>query len=364
MKWWMLLALAACGEVSQREVMLAELAPSPAPANNPSTPAKVELGRHLFHDVRLSAQRNVSCASCHQQARAFSDGIDLSFGTTGARSTRNSMSLVNSGYAATLTWMNPLLRDFEAQALVPLVGESPVELGLANKDALLRARLLSEPRYPALFEAAFPGQAEPYTMQNVAAALSSFQRTLVSLRAPYDRYLAGDEQALDDRAQAGLDTFERLGCGACHGGVLLSSAMATPSEGTPVPRFENNGLRADYPLAHQGLYELSGDPADLGKFKPPSLRNVALTAPYMHDGSLRTLDEVLDHYARGGVASASRSVRITGFELGAEERANLLAFLASLTDEALLADPRFANPWSATQVANMSDGAQLRPIGE
>jgi cytochrome c peroxidase len=347
----LLFALCACVEP---EVRIAELPASPAPESNPLTPEKAELGRHLFYDARLSAQRNVSCASCHRQSHAFSDTLISSVGTTGAHTFRNSMSLVNSGYAATLTWFNPLLVDFEAQALVPLVGEAPIELGMSNRDDLLRARLLSEPRYPPLFASAFPGQAEPYTLQNVAAALAAFQRTLVSARAPYDHFLAGDERALTKSAKAGLERFEALGCKNCHAGLFLSSAMAAPHEGTPQARFENNGLRGDYPPEHYGLFELSGDSNDLGKFKPPSLRNIALTAPYMHDGSLRTLDDVLDHYARGGVPSATRSPHVTGFTLSAQDRADLLAFFDSLTDKELLDDPRFASPWS------LEDRAQLQ----
>ncbi len=355
MKWWALLVvLVACERQDVRAFQdvrtLEDLAFAPAPASNPTTPEKVELGRHLFYDVRLSAQRNVSCASCHQQEHAFADTVALSLGTTGAATLRNSPSLVNSGYAATLTWFNPLLHDLEAQALVPLVGEAPIELGMANRDDLLRARLLAEPRYPALFAAAFPGQREPYTLQNVAAALASFQRALVSTRAPYDAYLAGDESALSSSARAGLATFTRH-CTSCHGGVFLSSAMAAPHEGTPVPRFENNGLRADYPPGEQGLFELSGDPADLGKYKPPSLRNVALTAPYMHDGSLRTLDDVLAHYTRR-------------FGLRVQESADLRAFFDSLTDAPLLVDRRFANPWSAAEIANATDGLKPRAVRE
>jgi cytochrome c peroxidase len=363
-----LLVLCACEERDTSSpsipavVRLEELPSAPAPANNASTPEKAELGRHLFYDVRLSAERNVSCASCHQQEHAFSDTVSTSVGTTGARTSRNSMSLVNSGYAATLTWFNPLLHDFEAQALVPLVGESPVELGMSNRDDLLRARMLSVPLYRTLFAAAFLGQVEPYTMQNVAAALSAFQRTLVSARAPYDYYLAGDEGALGLSAKAGLALFSssRFGCTKCHGGMFLSSAMGEPGEGTPQPVFENNGLRNDHPPEHQGLYELTGDVNDIGKFKPPSLRNIALTAPYMHDGSLGTLDEVLDHYASGGLDSETKSPHVTGFKLSEREREALRAFFDSLTDEELLTDPRFANPWSAAEMADGTGSAAVR----
>ncbi|HEX6243519.1 MAG TPA: MbnH family di-heme enzyme [Polyangiales bacterium] len=355
---WLALALApgACASeeaATPRTLEPAELPAAPAPASNPTTPEKVELGRHLFYDVRLSAHENVACASCHAQASAFSDTQSRSVGTTGGPTTRNSMSLVNSGYAATLTWFNPLLHSFESQALVPLVGEVPVELGLAGRDDLLRARLLSVARYRELFPAAFPGQDEPYTLQNVAAALSSFQRTLVSARAPYDLFVAGDEDALSSSAKAGLALFSsaRLGCSHCHGGRFFSSAMAAPEEGTPMAHFENNGLRADYPPEHEGLFEFSGQPEDLGKFKPPSLRNVAITAPYMHDGSLATLDAVLDHYASGGQPSASRSVHVKGFRLSGHERRDLLEFFDSLTDDALLHDARFADPWLAALAA-------------
>lgn len=345
-----LLMLCACEaheEAASSESRSMELAPAPAPPSNPFSEAKAELGRHLFYDKRLSARNDVSCASCHAREHAFSDTVRTSTGTNGARGVRNAMSLVNSGYAATLTWFNPLIESFEAQALVPLVGENPVELGMANRDDIMRARLLSEPRYVTLFSAAFPGVDEPYTFVNVAAALATFQRTLVSMRAPYDSWRAGDPRALDATARAGFALFSspRLGCSHCHGGQLFSSAMASPSEGAPVSRFENNGLRADFPPEHQGLFEFTHDPRDLGKHRPPSLRNVSLTAPYMHDGSLATLNDVLDHYARGGVHSASKSEHITGFSLSDEERAQLLAFLASLTDEALLDDPRFADPW-------------------
>jgi cytochrome c peroxidase len=346
----------AQNSVADASVAIAELAPSPAPDRNPTTAEKVELGRHLFYDPRLSRERNVSCASCHRQELAFSDSTALSRGTTGQPTARNSMSLVNSGYAATLTWFNSVLHDFEGQALVPLVGESPVELGMSDRDDLLRARMLSEPRYVALFAAAFPGQEEPYTLQNVAAALSSFQRTLVSARAAYDAYAAGDQGAISAAAKRGLALFSsaRLGCTACHGGLFFSAAMAAPHEGTPKPRFENNGLYSEFPQQHQGLRELTGKPEDLGKFKPPSLRNIALTGPYMHDGSLATLEAVLDHYERGGQPSATKSAHITGFALSATERRDLLAFFDSLTDHALVSDGRFANPWSAAEIARFT----------
>jgi cytochrome c peroxidase len=315
--------------------------------DNPLTPAKVELGRHLFYDVRLSANENTSCATCHQRERAFTDGLARSRGTTGQLTARNTMSLVNSAYAATLTFNNFVLVDLEGQALVPLFGESPIEHGLVHHDARALKRLQDEPRYPPLFAAAFPNDAAPFSILNVVRALASFERTLVSARSPYDRFMAGDADALSGSAQRGLNAFQsaRLGCTKCHGGFFFSNALAFPSESGPKPVFENNGLYATYPRGNTGIHELSGRAEDIGKFKPPSLRNVALTGPYMFDGSLATLEEVVDHYARGGQPSATKSPFISGFTLSAAERSELLAFLNSLTDRALIEDERFADPW-------------------
>lgn len=319
---------------------------APAPADNPTSTAKVELGRHLFYDVRLSRNENVSCASCHEQARAFSDGRARSSGTTGQETTRNAMALVNVGYATTLTWANDILVTLERQAQVPLFGDDPLELGMASRDGLMLARLSADPRYPALFAAAFPGP-DPISLDHLLKALASFQRALVSLQSDYDRYLAGDAEALDAAAERGLALFESpaLGCTSCHGGLLFSSAMALPSDPKPTVQFENNGLYASYPSSNRGLFDLTGRPEDEGRFKPPSLRNVEVTAPYMHDGSLPTLDAVIDHYARGGAGHPRQSPHVHGFNLDARGRADLIAFLRSLTDRRVLNDPALSDPW-------------------
>ncbi len=358
---WLLLALCCCdtdrepvasrddggGPPGHGPAELAALEAPSAPEDNPTTPEKAELGRHLFYDTRLSAGQNEACATCHRQELAFTDGLVHSAGTTGQLTTRNSMSIVNSGFAATLTFANFVLTELEKQALVPLFGENPVELGLSGKDAVLMQRLRSEPRYVALFAGAFPERKDPFSVNSVIDALASFERTVSSARSPYDRFSAGDQSALDDSAQRGLELFssERLGCTHCHGGLFFSAAMALPSAGGPQAHFENNGLHATYPAGNRGLYELTGDSGDIGKFKAPSLRNIAVTAPYMHDGSLASLEHVIDHYARGGESGPTKSPLITGFVLFDEEREDLLAFLSSLTDAEALRDPRFANPW-------------------
>jgi cytochrome c peroxidase len=321
--------------------------------------AKVELGRRLFHDPRLSVNGTQSCASCHLQALAFTDGRVTAIGATGQVGKRNSPSIANAGYAAALTWASSVLLSLESQALVPLFGEDPVELGLSGQDGPMLARLAADPDYPPRFAAAFPEEPVAISVETVVKALSAFQRTVISGRAPYDRFAGGaDPAALGPAARRGLDLFRsaRLGCAACHAGPLFMDSARSETAPASRPAFHNTGLydedgQGAYPATDHGLLELTGDPADMGRFRAPSLRNVALTAPYMHDGSVATLSEVLDHYAAGGRSTLARGAPsplrdplVTGFTLAADERADLLAFLEALTDEALLADPRFGPP--------------------
>jgi cytochrome c peroxidase len=334
------------------------------PDDNAMTRAKIELGRHLFYDQRLSQNETESCATCHRQALAFTDGRATALGSTGQSHARGSMSLANVAYATTLTWSHPFLTELERQAAVPLFGDDPVELGWAS-EAALEARLGSIPEYDALFAAAFPQALAPISVANAARALASFERTLISGRSPYDRWAYdADESAISDAARRGFELFysEKLECFHCHLGFTLSDQVSYSGRAFPQTLFHNTGLynldgEGGFPAASPGVYELTRDPADMGKFKAPTLRNIAVTAPYMHDGSIATLSEVLDHYAAGGRTIASgpnagvgsdsplRSELIRGFELSLEERADVIAFLESLTDEAFLTNPAYANPW-------------------
>lgn len=339
--------------------------PEPAvPADNPMNEAKVELGRRLFHDVRLSGNGTQSCASCHEQRRAFTDGRAHPLGSTGEAHRRSAMGLTNIAYVPTLTWANPVLVRLEEQALVPLFGEAPVELGMAGREAELLARLEADERYRELFPEAFPDEAAPLTVANVVRAIAAFERTLISGRSPYDRFLAGDEEALGPAARRGLELFfsEELECHHCHGGFNFTGAVVWKDK-RPELLFANTGLydldgAGAYPARDPGLFEVTLDPEDMGAFRSPSLRNVAVTAPYMHDGSLATLEAVIDeHYARGGRligegpdagdgrSSPLKSGLVSGFTLTAEERDALLRFLESLTDETFLEDPRFSDPF-------------------
>jgi len=339
----------------------------PVPENNPMNAAKVELGRRLFYDTRLSRNETQSCASCHLQELAFTDGLPQSVGSTGEVHPRGSMSLANSAYAPNLTWANPNLETLEAQAPGPIFGEFPiVELGMVGQEDLLLERLQGDDRYRALFPDAFPdAPGDPVSVSNVMKALGAFQRTLLSGDSPYDRFRSGeDPDAMSESAKRGLTLFfsERAECFHCHGGFLLSSSVNHQGVVFPEVVFANNGLynvdgRGAYPPGNTGLHEFTDDPRDQGKFKPPSLRNVAVTAPYMHDGSIPTLEAVVEHYAAGGRnvtdgpwvgdgrQSPVKSPFVRELDLTDQEKADLVAFLRALTDESFLTDPRFSDPF-------------------
>lgn len=346
-------------------------APKPLePAANRTTAAKVELGRHLFYDPRLSLDGTMACASCHQQARAFTDGRATSPGVTGQHTPRNAMSLANVAYFPVLTWANPLMKHLEQQALVPLIGQEPVELGLAGKEAEMVRRLKAEPVYAKLFADAFPEAEGKISLATVVRALAAFQRSLISLRSPYDRYrYEGDVDAISDSAIRGEALFfsERLECHHCHNGINFADTVLHERNKAGEVAFHNTGLynvdgKGAYPSPNIGIAEITGRPEDMGRFRAPSLRNVTVTAPYMHDGSIATLNDVIDHYAAGGRTIAAgpnagvgrtnplKSSFVPGFALTPEERADLIAFLSSLTDEQFLSDPRFSDPWPKKEV--------------
>ena len=336
----------------------------PVPADNPMTAAKVELGQYLFYDTRLSVNGKSSCGTCHKQELAFTDGKPVGEGATGEKHSRGAMSLVNIAYSAALTWSNPELRELEQQARTPMFGEHPVELGLREGDSL-PTLLRADAKYREMFERAFPGTAaERFTVANVTKAIASFERSIISGRSPYDRYhYYREDDAISESAKRGETLFfnQHLSCFRCHGGFNFSGDSAGEGRRREV-EFHNTGLynvpgKLSYPAPNVGIFEFTKAPGDVGKFKAPTLRNIAVTAPYMHDGSIPTLEGVLDHYAAGGRTIASgpgagvghdnpnKDSLIGGFELSSQDRQDLIAFLQSLTDEAVLHDPRFANPW-------------------
>ncbi len=298
--------------------LLREYPPSNEPADNPTTPEKAELGRMLFFDPVLSENDDIACASCHHPDLGFSDGRPTAVGMTGVNLPRNTLTLWDAAFVQSLFW-DGRTNTLEDQALVPLTHAD--EMGVLDT-AAMAAELSAIPEYVALFDAAFGGGAAAVTPENTARALAAFQRTLVSDDAPFDRYAAGDFDALTPQQRRGLALF-RSGatrCFECHGAPTFASDT-----------FRVIGVPSDDPgragVVDSGLF---------GAFKVPTLRNIALSAPYMHDGSMATLEEVVDFYARGGGRAngfEQVDVFVNPFELNEQERADLISFLYALTDE-------------------------------
>jgi cytochrome c peroxidase len=335
--------------------------PRPAiPADNPMSAAKAELGRYLFYDARMSVNGKQSCGTCHRQELAFTDGRAHAQGATGQLHPRSSMSLVNVAYVPFLTWANPTITSLEQQMLIPMLGEEPIELGLKGHEQEFLEALRGDPVYQRLFPQAFPEAGDPYTISNVTKAIAAFERSIVSMRSPYDRYRwGGDSSAISDAAKRGELLFfssERAGCFQCHAGWSFSGPIQF--EGSAVTergRFFNTGV-SSYAAPNRGLFEQTGRPEDMGKFRAPSLRNIAVTAPYMHDGSLPTLEDVVHHYAAGGKFDhPNKSHILRRLNLTDSDKRDLVEFLKSLTDEEALHDPRWSNPWGSVKTHAVSE---------
>ena len=262
------------------------------------------------------------------------------------------MSLTNVAYNAAFTWGSGKVRSLELQMRQPLFNEHPLEMGLKSDGAAALGALLADADYLAQFQAAFPGEASAVSMEHVIKAIACFERTLISGRSPFDRYLFDDDHgALSEPAKRGMALFysARVGCAQCHSGINFSGPIIYLGHASERALFANTGLydldrRGAYPSSDQGLIEVTHRGSDMGKFRVPTLRNVALTAPYMHDGSLPTLDAVLEHYVRGGRRNPHQDPRVRPFSLTESERAELLAFLDSLTDRDFVENPQFSMP--------------------
>ena len=257
------------------------------PVRQPDVCGQGRLGRYLFYDKRMSVNGHASCGSCHHQELAFTNGRPHAVGTTGQAHPRSGMSLVNVAYATSLTWANPPLDSLEDQALTPMLGKEPIELGLKGHESEFLETLRRDPLYQRLFPAAFPEAGDVYTLANVTKAIASFERSIVSMNSPYDRYRwGGDSSAISDSAKRGEILFsssERGGCSQCHGGwnfsaIRFEGMRDRGGESDPRGGFFNTGVSA-YVAPNRGLFERTQQPEDIGKFRPPTLRNIALTAP-------------------------------------------------------------------------------------
>ena len=326
------------------------LPPLPVPADNPQTPEKVALGKAFFHDIRFSGDGTISCASCHQPDSAFTDGFSIAQGIGGQRGLRNTPTVLNAAYYQNL-FTDGRATSLEEQALGPLL--NPIEhgikddkqiLAIVHKDAEYRRRLIQ----------VFAIDQNQITVQHIAKAIASFERSLIAGNSAFDRYYFGrDRSQLSESAARGLLIFRRKGnCANCHE-ISMSNALFSDN------RFYNIGIGsktlnsviddfvtairqgktpAHYPLTEQqraelGRFNVTHIISDIGKFRTPSLRNVALTAPYMHDGSLKTLEDVVEYYDKGGDKNRFQDPAIFPLHLTEQEKADLVAFMRALNSE-------------------------------
>lgn len=284
------------------------------PASNRYNQAKVELGRLLYFDRRLSLDGTVSCASCHDPRNAFADPRPVSIGVHGGRGTRNAPTVLNSAYSPFQFW-DGRAASLEEQSLGPLT--NPLEM--ANTDTGVEQTLRAIPGYGVRFQRAF-GAAE-INIDRVVMAISAFERTVLSGNSPYDRYKEGDANALTDQQFRGLGIFVKKGqCSQCHVDPLFTDHQ-----------FHNIGVGVEGDSPDVGRFQFTGRQSDWGAFKTPGLRDVEKTAPYMHDGSLRTLEEVIDFYDRGGTPNRNLDARIGPLRLTPRDKKDLIAFLRALT---------------------------------
>lgn len=371
-----LLGLASCGGDSGQDTADVKTSawawalpsgfPTPVvPADNAMSAAKVDLGRFLFYDKRLSGNGTQACAGCHLQAKAFTDGLAVSKGSTGEFTARNAQALGNVAYHPTLTWANPSLVVLERQMEVPLFGENPVEMGITDQNkATVLQRFTDAALYAPKFAAAYPGEAKPVTWGNVINAITAFERSLISGNSKYDQAIAG-KAVFSAAEQRGKDLFfgDKAACTQCHSGFNFNDQVIHASAQAAKKPFHNIGLynlggTGAYPEPNRGVMELSGLYQDMGAFRAPSLRNVEVTAPYMHDGSVATLEDALDIFVAGGrhITTGAhvgdgrlnpyKSPLVKPLALTAQDKADLIVFLKTLTDHEFLANPQQSDPFN------------------
>lgn len=364
---------ASCSAKKQDDVLPALPPGIEYPANTVAPDGnKVELGRHLFFDRRLSFNQTKSCAGCHAPQFAFTDGYRRSFGATADMHQRNSEPLFNLAFLERLTSANPSFTLPEQQMMNPFFNIKFIELGIKGHEEEILSRLRSNNSYRKLFANAFPGSDSAVSVKNIIASIAAFTKTIISANSPFDRYKYYHEKnALNPSAQRGMQLFfsDSLNCSTCHSGFNFSGGINKPSLPVAQRIYFNNGLynidgKGAYPASDEGLKEFTQSAADMGRFRIPTLRNLLYTGPYMHDGSMPTLIEIIDMYARGGrlitqgensgdgCKSPLKDPRIKGFRISPQQKADLLSFLVSLSDSGIINNPKYQNPFSEDETKN------------
>ena len=322
------------------------------PVSNPTTDAGATLGRVLFYENMFSLNNSISCGSCHKQQYGFADNASLSPGYQGQKGTRNAVALANENLNSNFFW-DGRVNTLEAQTIMPV--QNHMEMGMENLENLVK-KLSSVSYYPPLFKAAF-GSSE-VTKQGIASALAQFMRSMHSFNSKFDQGAASGFSNFTLQELNGEATFRAMKCNSCHGGNNLNNGglgidhnMASGND------WANGGLDVGYPDA--GLMNVTGQAIDKGAFKVPSLRNVGLTAPYMHDGRFKSLEEVVEHYNSGIVANPTLDFRLTQrfldstgasnapvkMHMTTQQKSDLVAFLNTLTDNSFISDPKFSDPF-------------------
>jgi len=340
------------------------LPPIPMPSDNPQTPEKIALGKRLFEDKRFSADGTVSCATCHDPQKAFADGLATSEGIKKLKGTRNAPTVVNAAYYDSQFW-DGRRSSLEEQSKDPLI--NPIEHGLPSHGPILET-IRGDGSYPSQFKSVFGVAPQQITIDHVAKAIASFERNVISGDSPFDRFLyGGDKTALSESAIRGLEIYRTKGrCQDCHT-IGQTNATFTDNKfhnlGVGFKRLESRAIQianafrkakqegkdidkavlGDQEISELGRFVVTLRPSDIGAFKTSTLRNIAVTAPYMHDGSIQTLEEVIELYNRGGESNPFLDSGIRPLNLTDQEKADLLAFLKSLTS------PQFANIVQSTR---------------
>jgi cytochrome c peroxidase len=279
------------------------------PDDNPMTEAKVKLGQQLFFDKRLSEDNTISCASCHDPAKGWSNGDAFATGVGGAKGGRSAPTIINSAYTKLHFW-DGRAKSLEEQALGPI--ENPIEMKMKLEDVVDRLNKIEG--YKTQFQDIF---GTDVTKESLAKAIAAYERTILCGDAPYDRFKAGDKTALSESAQRGMKLFfGKAACSGCHVGPNFTDNA-----------FHNIGIGMDKEKYDKGREELSGLLGDRGAFKTPTLREIARTAPYMHDGSLKTLEDVVEHYVKGGIQNPWLAEDIFPLKLTDEDKKDLITFM-------------------------------------